>query len=485
MSYVRVRFAPSPTGELHLGGARTAIYNWAFARHHDGVFVLRIEDTDAERSTPENVAQIVRSLRWLGLEWDEGPETGGAYGPYFQAQRTEKYAAALATLQASRAVYPCFCTPDELAARRDAAREAGGFSGYDRTCRALSSDEAQARVAAGEPHVWRLAVPLDRNEVVVHDIVRGDTAFPVAALDDYIVARTDGTVTYNFAAAVDDVDMQITHVIRGDDHLSNTPKQVLTIEALGAAVPAYAHLPMIWGPDGKKLSKRHGATSVEAFADEGIVPEALLNYLALLGWSLDGETTVIDADELVANFSLERVSKNPAIFDTAKLAWLNGVYLRDMPTEEFTARMVSELEGARLIEADDFEARRAWYLELAPLVSERIKLMTEIVPMVRFLFVDEVEIDEAARTKVLEKDGAADVLAAAVTALEAVSIDKWSVAAIEAALSALPEQLDMKPRLVFQPLRVALTGTTVSPPLFESMALLGREKTLARLRACA
>jgi len=483
MSEIRVRFAPSPTGELHLGGARTAIYNWAFARRHNGTFMLRIEDTDVERSTPENTEQILRSMRWLGLDWDEGPEAGGEYGPYFQMQRMGNYQAALEKLKSNGGIYPCFCTPDQLAEKRDAARKAGGYSGYDRTCRALSKAESQARRDAGEPHVWRLAVPLDRDEVVIHDLVHGDTTFPTSALDDYIVARTDGTPTYNFAASVDDTDMSISHVIRGDDHISNTPKQILTIEALGAPIPHYAHLPMIWGPDGKKLSKRHGATSVEAFQDEGIIPEALLNYLALLGWSLDGETTVIDAEMLTANFSLDRISKNPAIFDAAKLEWLNGVYLRDMDVEDFAKRMVDVLEAEGLASADDYAARKQWYHELAPLVKERIKLTTEIASMVRFLFVDAIEVDEAARVKVLEKEGALEAIGAAHDALSALSNESWTLEHIESALQALPEMLDAKPRLVFQPLRVAITGTTVSPPLFESIELLGREKTLARLDA--
>jgi glutamyl-tRNA synthetase len=391
------------------------------------------------------------------------------------------YEAALEKLKANKGVYPCFCTPDELAEKRDIARKAGGYSGYDRTCRALAAKDAQSRIDAGEPHVWRLAVPLDREGVTIHDLVHRDTTFPITALDDYIVARTDGTPTYNFAASVDDTDMEITHVIRGDDHISNTPKQALTIEALGAPIPHYAHLPMIWGPDGKKLSKRHGATSVEAFQDAGIIPEALLNYLALLGWSLDGETTVIDAEMLTSNFSLDRISKNPAIFDTAKLEWLNGVYLRDMDIEDFVVRMVGILEKEGLASFEDFEADRDWFLELAPLVNERIKLTTEIVPMVRFLFVDGIEVDETAKAKVLDKDGASEVLKATYDALT--DLANWDLTSIEAALQVLPEALGMKPRFVFQPIRVALTGTTVSPPLFESIALLGREKTLARLDA--
>jgi len=483
MSDVRVRFAPSPTGELHVGGARTAIYNWAFARRNNGVFMLRIEDTDPERSTPQNTEQILRSMRWLGLDWDEGPQVEGPYGPYFQTQRADRYAAALEKLKASGSVYPCFCTTEQLAQKREAARETGGYTGYDRTCRAWDGEQVRERIEAGQTPVWRLAIPLDHGEVVIDDLVHGEISFPWTALDDYIVARSDGTPTYNFAAAVDDTDMHITHVIRGDDHLSNTPKQVLTIEALGAQTPRYAHLPMIWGADGKKLSKRHGATSVEAYRDEGITPAALLNYLALLGWSLDGETTVIGAETLCENFSFERVSKNPAIFDPAKLEWLNGVYLREMSAEEFSALLVEALQREGLSSSADYEARRDWFHALAPLVSERIKLTTEIVPMVRFLFLDTVEIDEAARAKVLTKPGALDAVRAARGALEGIADEAWSLAPIEGALQAIPEALEMKPGLVFQPLRVALTGKTVSPPLFESMELLGREKTLARLDA--
>ena len=291
---VRVRFAPSPTGKLHIGGARTAIYNWAFARATGGTFVLRIEDTDPERSTEENTQIILRALKWMGLDWDEGPEVGGPCGPYFQTQRTDTYEAALQKLIDAGAAYPCFCTKEELDAKREAAEKTeGGYAGYDRTCRAIPADEAAARIAAGEPHVWRLKVPDDHGPVTFKDAVYGDMSFPIDVMDDMILRRTDGTFTYNFAVVCDDVNMAITHVIRGDDHLSNTPRQVLIYEALGAEVPLFAHLSMILGPDGKKLSKRHGATNVEEYRDRGYLPDALVNFLALLGWSLDGETTII------------------------------------------------------------------------------------------------------------------------------------------------------------------------------------------------
>lgn len=476
---VRVRFAPSPTGHLHIGGARTAVYNWAFARRHGGAFVLRIEDTDPERSTEENTQAILRALSWLGIDHDEGPDVDGPYGPYRQTERAGLYAEALERLKERDAVYPCFCAPEELERKREEARASGGFAGYDRTCRALSEDEARRRIVEGHAHAWRLKVPFDRGDVVFDDLVRGRMTFPVSAIDDLIVVRSDGTPTYNFAVAVDDAAMRISHVIRGDDHISNTPKQLLIYEALGYEPPAFAHLSMIWGPDGKRLSKRHGATSVEAYRDMGYLPEALLNYLALLGWSLDGETTVIDRQTLIENFGLERVSRNPAIFDAEKLEWLNGVYIRSLSPDEFTDRMVPLLEEAGLLMPDEASQRRAWLVDLAPLVSERIKRLDEVVPMVRFLFVDEVEIDEKAREAVLAKPGARESLEAAADALR--DADEWSRDAIEAALRALPERLGYKPKVVFQAVRVAVTGSTVSPPLFESVALLGKERTLTRL----
>ncbi len=480
---VRVRFAPSPTGALHVGGARTAIYNWAFARKMGGAFILRIDDTDPGRSTEDNTKQILRSLEWLGLDWDEGPEVGGTHGPYFQTQRAANYSAALARMKENGTAYPCFCSTEELAAKREEARAAEGARGYDRTCRHLDTAAVAKRIAAGEPHVWRLAVPERRDDIVVDDTIRGRTVFPATAMDDYVLLRADGTPTYNFATVVDDADMEITHVIRGDDHLSNTPRQILVYEALGRPVPRFAHLPMIWGSDGKKLSKRHGATSVEAFRDEGYLPEALLNYLALLGWSLDGETTIVPAQVLKTQFSLERVSKNPAIFDFEKLAWMNGVYLREMASDEFATRMFPWLERAGLVPAGDLEAQRDWYRSLAPLVAERTKLLPEVVPLTRFLFVEEVDFEPEAVETALKQPEAAAALAAAAEALG--PLDPWNAAGIEEALRLVPEKLQLKAKAVFQAVRVAVTGSLVSLPLFESIALLGRKRTLARLQAAA
>lgn len=478
---VRVRFAPSPTGHLHIGGARTAIYNWAFARHHGGAFILRIDDTDPERSTDENTAAILRSLRWLGLDWDEGPEAGGDAGPYFQTQRVDTYREALATLRERGAAYPCFCTAEALEARRDAARERGGYAGYDRTCRALDPDAAAARVAGGEPHVWRVAVPADRGDVVFTDAIRGELTFPSDALDDFVLVRSDGTPTYNYATVVDDALMGITHVIRGDDHLSNTPRQILVFEALAYDIPVFGHLSMILGADGKRLSKRHGATSVEQFRDEGYLPEAVLNYLTLLGWSLDGDTTVFSADQLVEAFELSRVSRNPAIFDPEKLDWLDGVYLRALTAEAFAERMTPWLVGAGLLDQARAADERERLRRLAPLVSERVRRLDEVVSLVGFLFTEDVAIGPDARDKALVDAAARPALEASVAELSAL-VD-WSHDLIEAALRSVPATVGAKPKIVFQALRVALTGSTVSLPLFESIELLGRDRTIARITA--
>lgn len=477
---VRVRFAPSPTGHLHIGGARTAIYNWAFARHHGGSFVLRIDDTDPERSTQENTDAILRAMRWLGLDWDEGPEVGGEYGPYHQMQRGEKYAEALEVLKANGHAYPCFCTAEELEAKREAGRASGGASGYDRTCRSIPRDEALSRAAAGEPHVWRVAVPEDRGDIVFDDAIRGETRFPGDAMDDFILARTDGSPTYMFATVVDDWQMGMTHIIRGDDHLSNTPRQIVVFEALEAPVPTYAHMSLIFGADGKRLSKRHGATSVESYRDMGYLPEALLNYLSGLGFSIDGETTLFDRETLIREFDLARVSKSPGVWDPEKLDWMNGTYLREMSDSDFVDSMTPYLAEAGLATAADIDERREWFCALAPLVSERTKRLDEVAEKVAFLFSEPV-IDDTARAKVLEKDGAKASLNGALNALEA--IGAWDTATIEEALRTLPESLGLKPKVVFQAVRVAVTGTTVSPPLFESLELLGRGRATSRIRA--
>ena len=483
-SSVRVRFAPSPTGKLHIGGARTAIYNWAFARANGGTFILRIDDTDPTRSTDENTQIILRAMRWLGLDWDEGPEVGGDFGPYAQTERLDMYKEAAQKLWDAGRAYPCFCTTEQLAADRAAAQaRKDPFQGYQRRCRDLSRDEAQARIDAGEPYVLRIKVPADRGDVVIHDAVHGDVAFDAKELDDFVIFRSDGTPTYNFATVVDDAMMGITHVIRGDDHLSNTPRQVMVYEALEAPVPTFAHISMILGADGKKLSKRHGATSVEEYRDAGYLSDAFVNYLALLGWSLDGETTVIPRDVLASQFSLERISKNPATFDPKKLDWMNAEYINAMSDADFADQiMLPELHEAGLID-DGFEADEAWIDALAAIVKPRTKMPADAVGVAAPVFAtaQTLEYDEKSVAKGLAKEGMGAVLDAARAALEAVSANAWTPETIDVALEPLPEALDAKKRIVFQAVRVAVCGNMVSPPLGETMALIGKDDCLARI----
>lgn len=483
-SSVRVRFAPSPTGKLHIGGARTAIYNWAFARANGGTFILRIDDTDPTRSTDENTQIILRAMRWLGLDWDEGPEVGGDFGPYAQTERLVIYKEAAKKLWDAGRAYPCFCTTEQLAADRAAAQaRKDPFQGYQRRCRDLSREDAQARIDAGEPYVLRIKVPADRGDVVIHDAVHGDVVFDAKELDDFVIFRSDGTPTYNFATVVDDAMMGITHVIRGDDHLSNTPRQVMVYEALEAPVPTFAHISMILGADGKKLSKRHGATSVEEYRDAGYLPDAFVNYLALLGWSLDGETTVIPRDVLASQFSLERISKNPATFDPKKLDWMNAEYINAMSDADFADQiMLPELHEAGLID-DGFEADETWVDALAAIVKPRTKMPADAVGVAAPVFAtaQTLEYDEKSVAKGLAKEGMGAVLDAARAALEAVSANAWTPEAIDGALEPLPEALDAKKRIVFQAVRVAVCGNMVSPPLGETMSLIGKDDCLARI----
>ena len=481
---VRVRFAPSPTRKLHVGGARTAIFNWAFARANHGSFILRIDDTDPTRSTEENTQIILRAMRWLGLDWDEGPEVGGDFGPYAQTERAAMYREALEQLIAKGAAYPCFCTPEQLEEDRQAARaRKDPFQGYQRRCRDLDPDEARKRIEAGEPHVWRIKVPLDRGDVVVNDAVHGQVTFAARELDDFVIFRSDGTPTYNFATVVDDAAMKITHVIRGDDHLSNTPRQVMVYEALGAPVPVFAHISMILGTDGKKLSKRHGATSVEEYRDAGYLSDAFVNYLALLGWSPDGETTIVPREALAKTFSLEHVSKNPATFDPKKLDWMNAEYINAMTDQDFANTiLIPELIDAGLITKPE-DRDEAWWLTLASIVKPRVKHLGEVVSVCGMIFshADTLAYDEKAVSKGLAKEGMGSVLDAAQQALGTLSEDCWTETAIDAALEPLPEKLDMKKRLVFQAIRAAICGNLVSPPLGTTMQLIGRDDCLARI----
>ena len=443
---MRVRFAPSPTGALHIGGARTALYNWLLARgpgaegdESPGTLVLRIEDTDRERSTAENVEQILDALGWLGLDWDEGP--------IFQTANAERHAEVLAQLLASGHAYHSNATAEDV-------KEYKARHGSDRGFR-------------GEPQesgAVRLRVP-DDGFTVVDDIIRGETRFPNASADDPVIARADGSVLYNFAVAVDDLDADITHVVRGEDHLSNTPKQLLVFEALGAVPPKYAHLPLLHGPDGKKLSKRHGAASVQELREAGYLPEAVDNYIALLGAGFAPDEEFFTLSELAERFRLERVSKSPAVFDERKLRHLNGQHLRALPLEELTRRL------------ETFTGRTG--LRAAVEIScEKIQTLADFWPLAGFLF-DGPSTDEKAFVKVIAADGGRDRLRAARDALAAT--EPFTASEIESALRELVERMDVKPAQIYQPVRVAIAGTTVSPGIFESVAVLGRDSTLSRI----
>jgi glutamyl-tRNA synthetase len=436
---MRVRFAPSPTGALHIGGARTALYNWLLASGHGAEFVLRIEDTDRERSTPENVEQIFEALRWLGLDWDGDP--------VFQSERQERHAEVVERLIAGGHAYRSTAGPDQVKAYKEAHGNVG-FRGEDE----------------GEG-AYRLRMP-DEGTTVVRDVIRGESAFENRLMDDLVIARADGTPVYHLAVVVDDLDAGITHVVRGADHFSNTPKQMRILEAMGAEVPVYAHVPLLHGPDGKKLSKRHGAASVQELRDTGYLPEAVRNYLALLGWGYDDDTTFHSTEELQQRFSLERVSKSPAVFDEQKLRWMNGHYIRELPVEELTRRLETFTGRSGLGEA-------------VAISREKFQTLDGFWPLVGPLFDGPVD-DPKARQKFLAPEETRVVLGDVREALEAID-GPFTVEAVEEALKGVAERSGLKAGKVFQPLRVALTGTTVSPGIFETVAVLGREETLSRL----
>src|SRR5918994_1604751 len=436
---MRVRFPPSPTGALHIGNARTALYNWLLARGQGGALVLRIEDTDRERSTPENVQTIFDSLGWLGLDWDEGP--------VYQSANAERHAEVVQQLVDAGHAYRSTAGPDEV----KAFKERHGNRGF------RGEDEGTGAT--------RLRVP-DEGTTVVDDVIRGETEFENALLDDLVIARADGTPVYHLAVVVDDADAGITHVVRGADHYSNTPKQILIQKAMGAPTPVYGHLPLLHGPDGKKLSKRHGAVSVQDLRAAGYLPEAVLNYLALLGWGYDEETTFHTIDELKERFRLERVSKSPAVFDEQKLRWMNGRYVRELDVDDLTGRLEA-LTG------------RSGLRGAVEISQDKISTLSEFWPLTR-LFFDGPADDTAEREKVIGAPGGREALAHARAALADVP-EPWTQERVQAALDSVAERLGVKRKQVFQPLRVALTGTTVSPGIFETVALLGRDETLARV----
>jgi len=472
MSQVRVRFAPSPTGEPHIGNIRTVVFNWLFARQQGGKFILRIEDTDRTRYVPGAEEAIKEGLRWLGLDWDEGPDVGGPYGPYVQSQRLPLYRKYAEQLVASGHAYRCNCSPERLAALRREQQRRHEDVGYDRLCRF----KAPGEVSPDEPHVIRLAVPLE-GTTTVHDLIRGDVTFENRTIDDQVLLKSDGFPTYHLAVVVDDHEMHITHVIRADEWLSSTPKHILLYQAFGWEVPKFAHVPIVLGEDGKRLSKRHGATSIAEFRRMGYLPEALFNFLALLGWSPgEGEEReIFTREELIQLFDLTRVQASAARFSYEKLNWMNGEYIRALPPDDLAARLVPVLRDAGL------DASLDKVRELVPLVQERLKTLNDVVPLVDFVFKEEIDYDS--HLLVGRKMTAEESLAALRITREVLAeLPDFDRDTLEETLYPLArERLGLKPGQLFGIIRVATMGKTVAPPLFGTLAAIGRDRVLARL----
>ena len=494
---VRVRFPPSPTGDPHVGLVRSALFNYAFARHYGGKLVLRIEDTDAARNTEESYQAILNTLRWAGIEWDEGPEVGGEHGPYRQSERLEIYAEMAQRLTDAGYAYPCYCTAEELEAARERANAEKRAPGYEGTCRNLTPEQVAAYEAEGRSHVLRFRMPENRT-IAWNDVVRGAISFDSANVPDYVMVRADGSPLYTLTNPVDDAMMGITHVLRGEDLLSSTPRQLPLHEALvelgvSKKVPDFGHLPFVMGEGNKKLSKRDPEASFSFYPRTGYLPEGLINYLALLGWSLGEDQEIFGMDDLIAGFDGTRISANPARFDLKKCEAINGVHLRRLETEDLAKRILPFLDREGLLtggEDGHLANDEEWdtLVKAVPLVRERMTVLSEAIGMLGFLYTGDgtdarhaFQVNEDDAAKVLTGD-AWPTLAATTAALDA--LPEWNTAAIDEALrTALVEGLGLKPKNAFTPVRVAVTGRRVSPPLFESIELLGRERTLARLRA--
>ena len=479
---VRVRFPPSPTGNLHVGNVRSALFNWAFARHYGGTLVLRIEDTDLARNTPEGYASVIDSLRWLGIDYDEGPEVGGEFGPYKQSERFDLYRDIVERLREAGSAYDCFCTNEEVETRRKAS--GSKVQGYDGHCRGLSTDQRRSFESDGRTPVVRLRMP-DRA-ITFPDLVRGEVTFQPEHVPDFAIVRANGDPLYTLVNPVDDALMGITHVLRGEDLLSSTPRQVALYEALeaigvGTGAPRFGHLPIVMGEGNKRLSKRDAGSGLSEYVNRGFLPEGLLNYLALLGWGIAEDRDVFTMAEMAEAFDIRRVNPNPARFDLKKCEAINAAHMRMISVEEMTERVVPFLQRGGVLPEEPTADQRALLAQAVPLVHERMGTLGESVDMLGFLFADHVSYDEADVAKILDEAGLA-VVAAAREALAGLA--GWTTADIDAALRAsLVDELGLKPRNAFGPVRVAVTGRRISPPLFESLELLGRDETLARLDA--
>ena len=475
---VKVRFAPSPTGDLHVGNIRTALFDWAYARHTGGTFLFRIEDTDTTRVTDEYIQAAIDTLKWLGLNWDEGPEVGGDNGPYLQSQRLDIYAKWAQTFLDNKDAYHCYCSPDELEAVREAQRKANVAPGYNGHCRDLTAEQIAAYKGEGRGAVVRMRMPEGTTTFV--DEIRGEVTFDHAFVPDFVLVRADGSPLYTLAVAVDDILMKVTHVLRGEDLLSSTPRQIRVYQAMGVKIedyPVFAHLPFVMGQDNAKLSKRNGEVSIAWYRQMGYLPEAICNYLALLGWSPGDDRENITMAELCELFTVEKVHSSPARFDMKKLEAINGDKIRALTIDEFLSWSLPFLKDTGIITGSDSEIA---LVKLAlPLIQERIVTLSEVPAMLAFLFTKEFAVDEAARPKIADSDSK-KILKRALSDLT--SLSSWDHASIEAVLRAsLIEEMGLKPRIAFTALRIAATGSTISPPLFESMELLGKEVCLERI----
>lgn len=485
---VRVRFAPSPTGRLHIGGARTALFNWAFARRHGGTFLLRIEDTDFERSTHAHELAILAGLRWLGINWDEGPDVGGPYAPYHQAQRVERHRTLARELLARGAAYRCFCTHERIEEMREEAEDQHQGSAYDRRCRKIAPEESARRAQAGESFVIRFKVPDGHTSIA--DLVRGDVTFDNKDVDDWVMVRSDDNPTYNFVVVCDDIDMRITHVFRGEEHLINTPKQVLLYRALDARPPAFGHLPLMLGTDRKKLSKRTGDTALQDYQEKGYPKDAVVNFLCLQGWALNGTQEIFSLDELVKHFDIKDVSKAGAVFDIDKFRWLAGEYLRKEAPETLLEHCAPYVVSAGLLSDGQVRERRAWLLSVLAAEKERMHVYSEFPERIAYLFAkdDDLPYDADAEANARKHEARVSVLTDYVAWLRARGagpIEGAEVGALRDATKAWAAERKLKLPQLFQPLRCALSGRAGGPDCFDMISWLGRERSLARLeRAC-
>ena len=476
---VRVRFAPSPTGEPHVGNVRTAIFTWLFARRAGGSFVIRIEDTDQARTVEGAVEQILDSLRWLGLDWDEGPDVGGPYGPYIQSERLPRYREAVEELLADGHAYRCFCSPERLDQARKKKQRLKQPPGYDRACRDLGNAERQKLDKSGTVPVARFAMPRD-GTTKLNDLIRGDVSFENALIDDFVILKSDGFPTYHLANVVDDHAMEISHVLRAEEWLPSTPRHVLIYRALGWEPPLFAHLPILLAPDRSKLSKRHGATSVLEYRKMGYLPEAMLNFLTLLGWSLDDHTEIMSRQQLTENFSIERVGKSGSIFNVEKLDWVNGQYIRSASPDRLAGALLEYWKAYPPPEIPDLPGEQQ-VLGIVPLIQERLKTLADASPLIQFLFKPEAKYDPAELVqKGMDLDRTRAGLEASLTSLE--GLPAFDSETIEQALRSLADELGVKAGQLFGSLRIATTGQRVAPPLFQTMEVLGRERTLSSVR---